>query len=372
MSGGAAFAAEAVEDADDLRARIQRRTTGDFKASGSATDISARDERSSGKLPFAVREGGTPPGRSTRVSAKLSDPRVTPAESRQRRNRAAFQTLAILGALLLVTIGLTLWGLSKIRSGGGAINSPSQAQPESLPSPPASTAPLTGQTFSVQAPEGMVYVPGGAFQMGRNGGDKFEAPVFSVTLAPFFIDRTEVTNEDYQKFIKATIRPAPANWPANWKDGNLPAGEAKLPVVNVTWEDASAYARWAGKRLPTEAEWEFAARGADGRIYPWGNDWNNNLANAGRGAQGRPVQVGSYLTGGSPFGALDMCGNVWEWTAGDLFSYADKSKALAPGKVIRGGAYDVPRGRATTTYRGVVPPDRTYDKTGFRCARDIK
>jgi formylglycine-generating enzyme required for sulfatase activity len=215
--------------------------------------------------------------------------------------------------------------------------------------------------------EGMVYIPRGEFQMGRVRGDEYATPPLSVIVGPFFIDRTEVTNEEYQKFINATEYPAPSYWGGR----TFKAGEAKHPVVNVSWLDASAYAKWAGKRLPTEAEWEFAARGTQQFIYPWGDEWKMGYANANRGSKGRIAAVGTYNQGASPFGALDMCGNVWELTSGNLFDYADITKVILPGMVIRGGAYDVPRERATTTYRGVVPPDKGFDKTGFRCVRDV-
>ncbi len=215
--------------------------------------------------------------------------------------------------------------------------------------------------------EGMVYVPRGEFQMGRVQGGEYATPPLSVIVGPFFIDRTEVTNEEYMKFISATGYPVPTSW----RGKSFKAGEAKHPVVTVSWLDASAYAKWAGKRLPTEAEWEFAARGPQQFIYPWGDEWKTGYANANRGNKGKVTAVGSYSQGASPFGALDMCGNVWELTSGNLFDYAEVTKVILPGMVIRGGAYDVPRARATTTYRGVVPPDKGFDKTGFRCVRDV-
>jgi serine/threonine-protein kinase len=227
-------------------------------------------------------------------------------------------------------------------------------------------------TESAPAPEGMVFVPGGIFNMGRDGGDEFESPAYTMSVKPFFIDRTEVTNEEYQRFVSGTDHRAPIHW----VDGKFPEGQAKLPVVNVSWDDAKAYAEWANKRLPTEAEWEFAARGSDGRVYPWGAAWGQGYANSGREKGGSLVEVGRYPAGASPFGALDMCGNVWEWTAGDYRDYPGRKTpsplAGAGLKVIRGGAYDVSPKRATTTYRGAISPDRTLDKTGFRCARDAQ
>jgi serine/threonine-protein kinase len=302
----------------------------------------------------------------------LIDSVVIPGDSRQRSNRAAIQTIAVVGAFLLLSIALVAWWFFRSRPGPTAspVDQTKAEQTQTLPPAPPDVSP--GQPPSIAAPEGMVYVPGGSFRMGRRGGDRFEVPLFSVTIKPFFIDRTEVTNDEYLRFVKATGHRAPAGWPENWKDGVFPEDKLKLPVVNVSWDDANAYAKWAQKRLPTEAEWEFAARGDDGRIYPWGNEWSADRANAGRGDEGRILAVGSFANGASPYGALDMCGNVWEWTAGGLFNYARKSRLIASGKVIRGGAFDVPSERATATYRGVIPPDRMFDKTGFRCARDVK
>jgi formylglycine-generating enzyme required for sulfatase activity len=223
------------------------------------------------------------------------------------------------------------------------------------------------ETGSVSVPEGMVLIPGGTFQMGREGGDDFERPVRVVTVRPFLLDRTEVTNLAYRQFVVANGEPPPPHW----MNGTYPEGEEQFPVVNLTWEEARRFAGWAGKRLPTEAEWEYAARGGDDRLYPWGDEWEPNWANAERGANGQVMAVGSFPAATGRFGLFDMCGNVWEWTADDLSAYDGSGVSLGTGKVIRGGAFDVPRSRATTTYRGVVPAENRYEKTGFRCARDL-
>jgi formylglycine-generating enzyme required for sulfatase activity len=282
----------------------------------------------------------------TPITPPASSPSASVDLSRRRGTRAAWQAAAI-----------------RDRSRQAA-TTPS-AQPAAQPSPTLTPAPSPSPTIGPQSPEGMVYVPGGAFQMGRSDGDEFERPVREVTVAPFFIDQTEVTNEQYQEFVRETGHRVPGHW----ESGQYPQSEGRLPVVNVSWHDANAYARWAGKRLPSEEEWEYAARGSDGRLYPWGPEWKPGLANTDEGNSGRAVEVGRYSAGASPFGALDLCGNVWEWTASSLRSYAD-GKEVARGRVIRGGAYNVTRDRATATYRGVVQPDKAYDKTGFRCARD--
>jgi formylglycine-generating enzyme required for sulfatase activity len=222
-------------------------------------------------------------------------------------------------------------------------------------------------------PPGMLYVPGGQFTMGNDLGDENEKPGHKVTVNSFFIDKNEVTCSEYEKFVKATNhRP-----PLGWNNGSCPAGAANNPVTDVDWYDTSAYARWAGKRLPTEEEWEFAARGTDGRIYPWGNEWKANAANAGDSTAGRFTDVGSYPEGKSPFGAQDMIGNAWEWTASDLKAYPGGHLSdQSPGelKVIRGGYWGSSAPKATTTFRrGWDARDAQggYKNTGFRCARDL-
>jgi formylglycine-generating enzyme required for sulfatase activity len=181
-------------------------------------------------------------------------------------------------------------------------------------------------------PEGMVFVPGTEFVMGNDAGDAYEYPQHNVKVGPFFIDMHEVTCEEYQRFVDATgHKPPPA-----WREGIFPSGWARRPVTDVTWDDASAYAAWAGKRLPTETEWELAARGADGRRYPWGAQWRPGLANAGP------------LAG----------------------------KGVIELKVSRGGCWASTETQATTTFRRGWPARRTksfitYQDTGFRCAADV-
>jgi formylglycine-generating enzyme required for sulfatase activity len=220
------------------------------------------------------------------------------------------------------------------------------------------------------APKGMVYVPGGEFIMGSTGRDEFERPPHRVSVEPFFIDLYEVTCADYARFVEQTGHVPPPGW-----DGALPpAGTARRPVTNVSWHDAVAYAGWAGRRLPTEEEWEFAARGTDGRSYPWGMGWQEGMANAGGHAGGGVADVGSFK-GVSPNGCFDMVGNVWEWTASPLAPYPGGPAAASKAgdfRVIRGGSWSTPKEQATTTYRGYLASNSSdTDKTGFRCARDV-
>jgi formylglycine-generating enzyme required for sulfatase activity len=224
---------------------------------------------------------------------------------------------------------------------------------------------------TVTPPAGMAYVPGGDFTMGRDDGDEYERPAHKMNVKAFFIDTHEVTNEDYRKFIAATNHRLPPGWVGKTY---VSPEEADFPVRGVNWDDANDYAKWAGKRLPTEEEWEFAARGTDGRRYPWGNDWRPGLANANHANSGT-VAVGLFK-GASPFGAVDMVGNAWEWTATSLQAYPGgqipQQLPLAL-KVIRGGTFESNENQATCTYRRGWPARdaKTYSQTGFRCAKDV-
>jgi formylglycine-generating enzyme required for sulfatase activity len=238
---------------------------------------------------------------------------------------------------------------------------------------PTASGPSIKTAENPKAPAAMVYVKAGTFTMGRNGDDEYERPAHQVTLKHFFIDIYEVTNEEYAKFVRAKKYRPPPTWPR----GGYPPGNAHKPVTGVTWDDASAYAQWAGKRLPTEEEWEYAARGTDARLYPWGDDWRAGLANAG-GILGELAIVGSYK-GMSPFGAFDMAGNAWEWTADTLEPYkggqlpAEEASGDMK-KVVRGGNFKSTKEEATTTYRmGLLREnDRSgYKTTSFRCVKDV-
>lgn len=297
---------------------------------------------------------------TTPTPKSLHSPGSAPVPGTSSPRQATWQVAAIIVCLLVL---FTLIGIIASNEISRRYRGPdARVTPTPLA---ANTTASPASPSTTVAPEGMVYIPGGTLRMGRENGDRFERPAHSVTVAPFSIDRTEVTNQQYQKFITETGH-AP---PSHWQNGSYPEGEAEFPVVNVSWQDANDYAKWAGKRLPTEAEWEFAARGTEARLYPWGSKWETGRANIREGGRGRVAAVGTYRQGASQFGVLDLSGNVWEWTSDELTSYSDPAEVLAPGRVIRGGAWDVPSDRATATYRGVVQPERAYDKTGFRCAK---
>ena len=235
----------------------------------------------------------------------------------------------------------------------------------------------TGETKPPAGPKDMVFVPAGEFLMGDERGEEDERPARRVYLDAFFIDRTEVTQEAYAACVKAGVcRP-----PARYNDPSSP----RHPVVGVSHEDATTYCRFMGRRLPTEAEWEKAARGTDGRRFPWGNEEDCSRANYGNYQgegmcaamnPGHPIEVGSRPKGQSPYGAEDMAGNVWEWVqdAYEFDAYKrmprtnPKGPARGEGRVLRGGAccsmFVLPRAANRLRF------DPTYRDAdiGFRCA----
>lgn len=263
----------------------------------------------------------------------------------------------------------------------------------------------------------MVLIPAGEFLMGSPlGSDAFpdEAPQRLVYLSAFLIDRYEITNDDYLRFVQATGHRVPENpKPAStlWEEGKPLQGIGNHPVVNVSWNDAFAYCRWSGKRLPTEAEWEKAARGTDGRRFPWGNDWDHRKANSASYWAGRTIDfqsgadweafwikgegaklskergiksevltlpVGSFPDGVSPYGLFDMAGNVAEWVQDwhDPNYYRSAPLVDPPGstrgavKGMRGGSWLKPYMSLRTADRDWGVMDSRPSGTGFRCAKD--
>ena len=217
------------------------------------------------------------------------------------------------------------------------------------------------------APPEMVSISGGEFLMGRDDGSIYEGPAHKVTVKPFLLDRYEVTNELYAQFVRQTRY----NPPLGWRGNNYPIGDAQLPVSNVTWHDANNYCTWAGKRLPTEEEWEFAARGGEKRLYPYGDEWKPRYSNAAETGLKKPQAVGSYPDGVSPFGIFDMAGNVAEWTASDYRPYPNsKAPADENNKVVRGGGFKAAAKEQTATDRFFNKPGVAGEQYGFRCAKD--
>lgn len=235
---------------------------------------------------------------------------------------------------------------------------------------------------------GMVAIEGTTFSMGSDDGPADAQPSNSVSVDGFLIDRTEVTNEQY--FCDRELTPdneQPALQPFaegsrydayNWKDGKYPDGTGAYPVVLVSWFEANDYCVRTGKRLPTEAEWELAARGTDARLWPWGNEPLAANLNIGRpDEQGlATAPADSFPTGASPYGVLNMAGNVWEWVADDYGPYPGGDSALfspasPPDKVSRGGSWDSPIDDARTFVRNHDQANVRESTIGFRCVRDV-
>lgn len=193
----------------------------------------------------------------------------------------------------------------------------------------------------------MVEVEGSVFLSGRSND-----PVW---LADFYIDVHPVSNADYARFVAATGHPAPKHW----TDGQMPTEVAAHPVVFVTWGDAAAYAEWAGKRLPTAQEWEKAARGTRGNVYPWGDQPTPAKCNVRENGVGATTPVGRYQSGVSPYGVYDLCGNVWEWCGTES----------SPGRrELKGGAWTSPFDRCAPPSFNDAAEAMCDDDTGFRCA----
>ena len=241
----------------------------------------------------------------------------------------------------------------------------------------------------------MVYVPAGTFWMGSDESDPdadyYEKPQHEVYLDAFWIDRTEVTNGQYRQCVQAGACSPPQSSGSITRDSYY--GDASFedyPVIKVDWEQANAYCEWAGARLPTEAEWEKAARGMDRHIYPWGDTFDGNLVNfcdvncefahkdaAWDDSHADTAPVGNYPSGASPYGALDMAGNVWEWVADrfaeDYYATSPERNPQGPNsgdpRVLRGGSWNNIQRNVRAAYRFLYLPSIASYNVGFRCAR---
>jgi formylglycine-generating enzyme required for sulfatase activity len=240
----------------------------------------------------------------------------------------------------------------------------------------------------------MVLVAAGEFWMGSDDGDERSRPRRRVHLDGYYLDRYEVTNAQFKAFVQAQGYTRQEVWnPAGWqwrmKRSSLAGpryasepkwNDARQPVVGVSWYEADAYCRFAGKRLPTEAEWEKAARGTEGRRYPWGLLFEPGRANTDEARIGRTAAVGSYATGVSPYGVHDLVGNAAEWVADryrrDYYRTAPERNPTGPtvgdDRVVRGGSFDDDGKDATLVVRRDQAPEERSTKIGFRCARDAR
>ena len=220
----------------------------------------------------------------------------------------------------------------------------------------------------------MAEVPAGEFIMGSNERWDDEAPEHLSSTDAFYIDLNEVTNTNYKEFIDATQKVSPFHWP----EGNIPKGKENHPVVYVNWFDANEYCVWAGKRLPTEQEWEKAARGEDGLIYPWGNVWTLDKSNNPYKHSTGTEPVASYPAGRSPYGLYDISGNVWEWVdsyylphPGNPVTHAEYGNDK---RVLKGGSWfdclSYGCGLSAPTFnRSFFTPEVKNNSFGFRCAK---
>ncbi|MEQ8221953.1 MAG: SUMF1/EgtB/PvdO family nonheme iron enzyme, partial [Candidatus Eremiobacterota bacterium] len=217
---------------------------------------------------------------------------------------------------------------------------------------------------ATQEMDSMILVPGGKFFMGTNQeGDS--SPGHSVHVDPFYIDRYAVTNKQYAEFVNNTGYISEGGW-----EEYFSGGKEDYPVVGVTYNDAVAYGTWKGKRLPTEAEWEKAGRGEDGRLYPWGNEWSPEKLCSKDGGEFSTVY--SYGEGASPYGVMNMLGSVWEWTGDHYGAYPYTPKPVTDqGQevVIRGGDFLTELKESGITIRAGICPDEYVDGVGFRCAK---
>jgi iron(II)-dependent oxidoreductase len=235
----------------------------------------------------------------------------------------------------------------------------------------------------------MILIPAGEFVMGSNDTQNMqvvreygaeihwfndERPAHTVSLSSFYIDKYPVTNEQYAKFLRETGSKEPET--LDIRRYNQP----NQPIVGVSWHDANAYCQWAGKRFPTEAEWEKAARGVNARLFPWGTDSPEGRANYG-GRYGGPTPVDKFPDGASPYGVMDMAGNVWEWVNDwydpDYYSHSTYRDPKGPdsgrGRCVRGGAWinnPTMLRCAERDYRRL--PHRDLKFFGFRCAVDLE
>lgn len=263
---------------------------------------------------------------------------------------------------------------------------------------PQHIADIPGTAPAATVPPGMVLIPGGNFLfqvrgIEIEGGDDIGVDVqfpwedaprrfheHPLTVHPFYIDKYPVTNAEFRRFLDAShyAPPDSANFLKDWKNGTYPEGWANKPVTWVSLEDARAYAQWAGKRLPHDWEWQLSAQSMDGRVYPWGNDWNASAVptpDEGRSLRA-PDDVNAHPSGGSPYGVMDLVGNVWQWTD----EFVDEHTRAA---ILRGGSYYQPQGSIwyfpqayrNDTHGKLLLMAPSYDRSGtvgFRCVKDAQ
>jgi formylglycine-generating enzyme required for sulfatase activity len=334
-----------------------------------------------------------PPGEGSGVRAEEPEVRA------KRPWPWALAGLLVLGIGLALGAGLLnlgMKGLGPLAALATATATPtSTSTPTHTPTPtPTRTPTPTPYPTEITDAKGvpMRLVPAGEFTMGSENGDNDERPVHTVYLDAFYMDKYEVTNARYAACVAAGACTPPHKMSSSTRSSYYGSPQyADYPVINVDWYQAQAYCEWRGARLPTEAEWEKAARGTDGRVYPWGNafdgtklnfcdvncpfDWANRSVNDG---YEDTAPVGSYESGRSPYGIYDLAGNVWEWVAdwydANYYAVSPSRNPLGPSsgshRALRGGSwYHNNEDLVRASNRHWDAPDDWDDGIGFRCSR---
>lgn len=306
-------------------------------------------------------------GSHARVETASEVPKVTAEKCRRCHDRAFAQRAAVQRATMDTSDCATCHDAPspRVRRAGLTV----------LPSAAHAAGPA-GEAAKSNSPD-LVVIPAGSFWMGSDDRHPEEGPRRRVTVPSFSIDRYEVTNTQYRAHLDAIG----AKTTEVWNDGTFPLDRANHPVANVSWFEAKAYCEWRGARLPTEAEWEKAARGTDGRTYPWGDQMDPKLANIAESHIGHTLPVGAFPEGRSPYGLYDMAGNVWEWTEDWFKAYpGNREPDENYGeryRVARGGGWKVCTfygcgSHAPTFNRAFFNPVSRNETFGFRCARSAQ
>jgi serine/threonine-protein kinase len=293
---------------------------------------------------------------------RVSNP-TEPVVPKQRQAKSLTYGFWGIGLLVFILVGFGLNSLIKNK------NTPVATVTVSPTETPIPLPTLVIGSTQVSEKDGMTLlaVPAGEFTMGDS-----DTGIYQVDVKAFWIDQTEVTNAMFKKCVDAGECTLPSD---NNHFSN--SSYAKHPVVYVDWKQANAYCSWVDRRLPTEAEWEKAARGADGRTYPWGETIDRNFANYGQYVDDTSA-VGSYESGKSPYGAYDMAGNVYEWVSSLYKSYPydasdgrEDSNSFGGDRVLRGGSWYVNEFIVRSAFRVRFDPTNTYVNFGFRCASSL-
>jgi serine/threonine-protein kinase len=305
-----------------------------------------------------VQRAGMSTGDQSLAGTAQSFPRVDVSLSPKKKSVLPL-VLGVVAVLLIVAV-----------VGGYFVLRPKAVTPAGPVKPNQPTGP------DIVSKPDLVEIPSGTFQMGRNDSLPTEAPAHQVTLNGFSIDKNEVTNAEYARFIKeANYSP-----PQQWGSVTAPVGQELLPVSNVSYEDAVAFAEWRSKRdnvtyrLPTEEEWEYAARNGDkDNLYPWGNAWAAGRAATLEAGVGKEQPVGTYPQGGNRWGVQDLIGNVWEWTSSKASLYPASPLKLPEVQkgwmVTRGGGYSSPANNVSATRRDWFAPNYKNPVLGFRLVK---